>query len=337
MSGFPPFPPSGHTPPEAAHTMSGNLVELSPRTRARFFQATCLGKHSLPEVGLFTDESLAELLDRHPRDRIVALTMGDDPSKPYENQMAIHEGVPGTELLRAVKAGRLWLNVVGVQDSDTRYRELVARLYGELAAQCPGFVPEAPRAALLISSPNALVYYHVDGPPSLLWHVRGRKRVWVYPPLDESLVTRERLEDIFAGASHEYVPYRPDFDAQAEVIDLAPGDMACWPQNAPHRVQNLDVFNVSLSTEHTTAASRRRARVYCANRFLRRKLGAVETATDERGAGALLKAALHRACKALGLDDTRSKTHLPAMRIDPTAPLGCVPLADPPLPRGTLA
>ncbi len=307
--------------------MRGNLVDVPDAARSAMGRTTFVAKHRLPESDLFTDEALADLLDHHPREQVIALTMGSDIERPDENRRALHDGVKGAELLRAVKGGRLWLNVVQVQQADSCYRALVDSLYEELAGQCPGFVPESSTATLLISSPNALVYYHVDGPPSLLWHIRGRKRVWVYPPLAEEFVTKDTLEDIFAGARHEYVPYRPDFDARARVIDLEPGDMASWPQNAPHRVTNFGVFNVSLSTEHTTRESRRRARVYCANRFLRRTLRYAGWSTSERGSRPLVKYVFYRACKAAGFDDTGSKSHTPVMRIDADAPLGCVSVA----------
>jgi hypothetical protein len=313
--------------------MNGHLVQVPARERSRMGRTTLVAKHNLADSPLFTDDALVDLLNNHPRDRIVALTMGTDAGKFHENRLAIHDGVSGTELLRAVKRGRLWLNVTEVQSGHAGYRSVIDDLYAELATQCPGFVPQAPRGTLLISSPNALVYYHVDGPPSLLWHIRGRKRAWVYPALDETLIARHALEDIFAGARHEYVPYRADFDERAEVIDLEPGDMASWPQNAPHRVTNFDTFNVSLSTEHVTRESRRRARVYCANRFLRRKLGYDEGSTSERGVRTLLKYGFYRIAKAAGLDDTQTKKHAPAMRVDSSAPLGCVPLRVSPQPE----
>jgi hypothetical protein len=311
---------------EGRRAVRGRLVHVPARERSQMGRSTFVAKHNLADSELFTDEALVDLLDNHPRDRIVALTMGTDVGNPDENRRAIHDGVSGAELLRAVKRGRLWLNVTEVHRGHAPYRALIDELYRQLAEQCPGFVPKEARGTLLLSSPNALVYYHVDGPPSVLWHIRGRKRVWVYPALDEALVAREALEDIFAGARHEYVPYRADFDERAQVIDLEPGDMACWPQNAPHRVTNLDVLNVSLSTEHLTRESRGRARVYCANRFLRSRLGYGEGSTHEHGVRSLLKYVLYRAAKAAGLDETKTKEHTPAMRVDSSAPLGCVPL-----------
>ena len=62
--------------------------------------------------------------------------------------------------------------------------------------------------------------------------MRGRKRVWVYPAIDHHFLRRELLEDVFAGARHEFVPYVPALDSGAEVFDLEPGQWIAWPQNS---------------------------------------------------------------------------------------------------------
>jgi hypothetical protein len=234
--------------------------------------------------------------------------------------------VDGAGLLRAVREGRLWLNLTRVDLTEPRLRALVDRLYAELAAQLPGFAPESTQATLIISSPRALVYYHVDGPPTILWHLRGRKRVWTYPALDERLASRGALEGIFAGTLHEYLPYDNEFDTTAQVWDLEPGQWMAWPHNAPHRVTNLDSLNVSLSTEHYTAASRRRARVYQANRYLRMHWGLADPAPRERGLAAAAKVLVHGLARLAGADPRRLKQHAPSVRIDPAAPGTLLPL-----------
>jgi hypothetical protein len=179
---------------------------------------------------------------------------------------------------------------------------------------------------VLISSPQALVYYHADGPASVLWHVRGHKRVWVYPALHPYYMQRDLLEDIFAGVRHEYLPYRRSYDAGAEIHDLAPGQWIAWPQNAPHRVTNLDGVNVSLSTEHFTAASRRRCQLYMANRFLRTRLGLTGLSAREDGALAVAKTVLQRAARRLGLNPLQFRRHMPMLRVAAEAPGGILPL-----------
>ena len=73
----------------------------------------------------------------------------------------------GSELLRAVRRGRLWLNLTHVDKADARYRTLIDGLYAELATQLPGFRALASQGTLLISSPRAMVYFHLDGPASV--------------------------------------------------------------------------------------------------------------------------------------------------------------------------
>lgn len=303
------------------------VAGLFAGTRADFSAAPVVGHHALAGDALFTDAALIELLDHFPREHLYALSMGTDPARLDENRLALHDGVGGAKLLQAVRDGRLWLNVTRIDRADARYRALIDRLYQALAVAMPGFQPEASQGTLLISSPKALVYYHADGPASVLWHVRGRKRIWVYPALDERYLRRELLEDIIAGVRHEYVPYDPAYDAAAQVYDLEPGQWIAWPQNAPHRVTNLDSLNVSLATEYFTRASRRRSRVYIANRFFRTRLGWRNLSPREDGAGALAKTLVQRAARRLGLDPVRFKQHVPALRIVAGAPGGVVTLA----------
>jgi hypothetical protein len=308
-----------------------HAVGVPAADRARFGRAPVVGQHGLAGHELFTDAALIELLDRFPRERLFALNMGSDPARVEENRLARHDGVSGAELLRAVRNGRLWLNVTRVDRADPAYRRLIDGLYSELSAQLPDFSPDASQGTLLISSPRALVYYHADGPASVLWHIRGRKRVWVYPALDERYMKRELLEDIIAGVRHEYLPYEPAYDEAAQVYDLDPGQWLAWAQNAPHRVTNLDSVNVSLSTEYFTPASRRRSRLYVANRFFRTRLGSRRLSAREDGAGALAKAVTQRIARRLGLDPVRFKRHTAVLRVAPDAPDGVLALESPAL------
>lgn len=284
---------------------------------ADFGRRTVVGTHRLAEREAFSDAAPVEWLDRFPREHLYAYSMGTDPTRLEENLLARTDGLDGAALLRAVRDGRLWLNMTRFDRADARGRRLIDDLYAELRAQVPGFLPDACQGTLLISSPGALVYFHADAPASVLWHLRGRKRVWVYPALDHRFLRRELLEDIFAGVRHEYLPYEASFDAAAEVFDLEPGRWIAWPHNAPHRITNLEGINVSLSTEHFTPASRRRFRVYVANRFLRTRLGWSNPSVREDGAQAMAKVAVQRLARKLGLDRVPLRQYVPALCLLP--------------------
>jgi hypothetical protein len=124
---------------------------------------------------------------------------------------------------------------------------------------------------LLISSPDAIVYYHLDCPINMLWHLRGTKRVWAYP-LETGIVSDATIEGVLCGEKSEELEFRAEWDALATSYDLQPGEMVTWPQHTPHRVVNTGGLNVSLSTEHMTRRGARRNNVFLANRHFRKIL-----------------------------------------------------------------
>jgi hypothetical protein len=296
-------------------------VEVPPAMRTQWELGSTISLHNLADSPLFHDEAIIELLDRTPRENLFALHMGTDPELQSENRLAVHDGLSGAALFRAVQRGRMWLNVTRIDLFAHQYSELVALLYDQLRQQIPGFNPNVTTITLLVSSPCALVYYHADGPASLLWHVRGEKELWVYPR-EERFISQPDLEDIFAGAAHEYLPYKREFDSAAAHYTLTPGTLASWAPNSPHRVTNGSSFCVSLSTEHFTPEHRRKARVYKANRLLRRTLGLQRLNTRASGATSLTKQAVFSIAARAGLGRTTGKRHIPALRVDPEAPDG---------------
>lgn len=288
-----------------------------------------LGRHRLHEMDLFSDDALIDLLDRYPRNRLQAWTMGTDPLRRDEWQAVDTTDVPGKKLLEAVKHGRLWYNILRLDLFDPRYRDIVNGLYSEMAAASPGFTPLSAVGTLLLSSPNAMVYYHADGPPTTLFHVRGRKRIWIYP-FEERFVSQMLMEEIFGSAMDEEVPYSPEFDKDAAVYDLDPGDLVWWPLNAPHRIENMDSLNVSLSTRYHTEESERRKLVYNANRFLRKKCWFRNLAVRETGLRSSVKCFTYRVCRRAGMDKkVEGYSYMTNLRVDPNSPSGMAVMAEP--------
>jgi len=308
------------------------LVSWSKQECEAFGVRPLVAKHRLDELDLFSDAALTELLEKYPHDRLQAFTMGTDPLEWTAWQPVDTAGASGRELFAAVQRGRLWLNVLQVHRVDQRYGDVLERLYAGLSAQSPGFHPSTTTATLLISSPTAMVYYHTDAEPNLLWHIRGRKRIWIYPAQDRDLISQRLMEDIFAHVVDEEVPYRREFDQKAVAFDLRPGEVASWPQNAPHRVVNLEGVNVSLSTIHETEASDRRKLVYCANRLFHRTCHMPTRSTTETGILSQTKRLAYRALRRLDLVTSPSRrAYITNVRIDPGAPTGISPIAGVPV------
>jgi hypothetical protein len=308
------------------------LTTWAPTDLDRLASATVCASHRLHRLPMFSDEALSDALDRHPRSDLQVFTMGADPARP-EDWTPVEPGeASGADLLEAVRRGRLWLNVLRIDRSDPTFSDLQDRLFEEIGLHRADLEPGSPRSTLLVSSPAAQVYFHVDAGPNILWHVRGTKRVWVFPAHVETLVPRELLEDIFAGVRTENLPYRPAFDAAAEIHDLEPGAVIAWAQNSPHRVENTSAVNVSLSCEFATAGSRRREYTVLANRFLERRLHTPQLSEREFGLAAAAKRFTYRAVRKLRIERTRPHyEYVTDLRIDPTTPDGVSRVATPTL------
>lgn len=228
--------------------------------------------HRLHESPLFQRGALAALIERYPAsDYALVLTsrQGDGQRRWREGELG---GLSGEQVLDAIAAGSMWLNLREVHRHDAGLAELLKQAYAELSQAMPGFDPDALKMGILISSPKVQVHYHVDLPGQALWQIAGRKRVWVYPP-QAPYLTPQALEDIAYSGFEFKLPYEPQFDRHAVVLDLEPGQWLTWPLNSPHRIDNHDCLNISVTTEHWTPQNRRSQQVSLANAVLRHRFG----------------------------------------------------------------
>lgn len=276
--------------------------------------------HRLHESDLFSDAALARLIEKAPRSNYHVCTMsttGHDAGAWREGEIV---GLSGEEVLDCVRRGHLWINVQRLQEVDPAYGALLDRIFAEIEGRVPGLETFKRQMTFLISSPKAQVYYHCDVPGQTLWQLRGTKRVWVYPNR-EPFLKPVTMENIILGTQGEEAPYDPSFDAHATVIDLEPGRMLHWPLNAPHRIVNHDVVNVSMTTEYWTKPIRDSYAVHYANGILRRNLGIRTLGRDSRGFalyGKMGLAALHK----YGRRKKGKLTLEVDFRVDPSAERG---------------
>src|SRR5690242_17922764 len=127
-------------------------IEWPNQTFDAFGSSSVKARHDLDEREILTDAVLVDLLNRYPRNRLQAWTMGTDPLRREEWQPVDTSDVSGEDLLAAVKSGRLWYNVLRLDLFDRLYRDIIDRLYAEMAKACPGFKPLSVVGTLLLSS-----------------------------------------------------------------------------------------------------------------------------------------------------------------------------------------
>ena len=295
------------------------LQDWTPQQRRAYRREIVTFQNRLEETGLFSDEALARLLDRHPRGSLDVLTMGRDKTDRKSWAAGDYEGLSGAELIEAARRGRLWINVRHAMDEDAEYKRVFDRLLREFQAQTGGPKVLKAMGGILISSPNAQVFYHCDRTDTMLWHVRGEKTMYVWPAADpflteadyEALILKETLEDI---------PYDPRFDAHAVAVPMTPGSSVAWPLHGPHRVVNGNSLNVSVTIEYSTADCVMTNAVYFTHAVLRRRLGLHARSRSVPGALKPAYLAASRLLQPLAPRSNAFKAHGRKFDVDPSAP-----------------
>lgn len=281
--------------------------------------------HNLHQSPLFSDDALAALIERYPNGAYSLVNTGGHNEKQLWREGQIGT-VGGHKVIEAIGRGRMWLNLRRASSIDPDYQALLDQMMVEFKQHVPGFDPTWASLGILISSPGARVYYHADMPGQALAQIRGRKRVYVYPA-EPPYLTPEGLENI-ACYAHEFdLTYEPAFDAKATVYDAEPGQLFHWPLNAPHRVDNHDSLNVSITIEYLTPEIRRHQIVTAANGILRQKLGVTPKSRATQGPGYWSKAVLQAGVRRSGLLSRQQARKRPiTFALDLSAPGGIRPL-----------
>jgi hypothetical protein len=250
-------------------------------------------EHEMHKSAAFSMDDLAGLIESYPRGQYSLVKTGARGSSRVWREGDIGN-LSGHEVIEAISRGGLWLNMRDVGAVDSRYRKLVDRMFEEVAAKVPGFeIPKAHQESILISSPDAQVYYHADLPGQSLIQIAGRKRVYVYPNT-APFIRPEHLEDIALFNVEVDLPYKEWYEDYAKVLDIGPGQMLGWPMNAPHRVENLDTFSVSMTISYTNDEIRRSEILNLANGMLRHRFGYTPKSRSLRGPSFFAKAVIQK-------------------------------------------
>ena len=208
------------------------------------------------DAGEFTsDDALAAVLDGYPSDLIDINLYNFDAKGQVHLTAGTRGDLTGAQLLEAVRAGRLWVNLRKVEQYWPALWEAASDAFADISSAYSNLRAVKRSGQLIISSPKTRVPYHFDASGVVLFHMRGIKRMFVYPS-DEAHQPEWAMEDIVARRTTEELPYDLSFEDDADVFELHPGEALIWPFYAPHRVENVDGPCVSLSVDFQTWHSR---------------------------------------------------------------------------------
>lgn len=273
--------------------------------------------HTIESSGLFTDEALMALLDKHPHNMLDVCTMGEHTLYPNQFRTGDFRDCDSATLLQAVKDGKLWINVRRAMNLHPEYNELLERMYGALSEKT-GLAKMNANGGILISSPVAKVPYHCDKTHVVLWHVRGTKKVYIYP-MTQEFMSDESYERILTNTLIDDVPYKSEFDKSATILTLTGGEMAAWKLNQPHKVIN-ETFCVSVTTEFSTRKSGFKNSAMFAQSLQRKKLGGHPLWEDTAMPSKMVKSIFGKVIKKSGLYKAASNIDYVTFKVDKTVP-----------------
>ena len=121
-------------------------------------------EHEMHKSPAFSMDDLARLIENYPREHYSLVQTGTRGSSRMWREGDIGN-LSGRQVIEAISRGGLWLNMRDVGAVDGRYRKLVDQMFEEIHAKMPSFsIPKGHQENILISSPDAQVYYHADLP-----------------------------------------------------------------------------------------------------------------------------------------------------------------------------
>ena len=296
------------------------IADWKPQNAKKFSKENLMLHHRMNDSGLFTRQALAELIDKCKPTDYSLNTMGYDPENPQWREGVV-QNISGKDVIASIERGRMWMNIGAAAYVDKRYMQLLDDIFAEFESYVPGFKTFNRKLGILISSPLVQVYYHADIPGQSLWQLEGEKRLYVYPT-GEPYMSQRSLEGIIMGETLEEIPYSKEFDDSAVVYDLKADEMLHWPLNGPHRVENKDCLNISVTTEHFTNDIRKSYAVNYANGVLRRSFGMNDLSQSIDGAMVYPKAALALTWKKLKLDKGNKVKRMIDFTLDPESKNG---------------
>ena len=108
------------------------IPALDAEQRRDFGKTPLIYAHRLLDTGLFEDEALARQLERHPADLFDINVFHYDDNDQAMLQTGAKGRRGGDQLLKAVKAGRVWIQLRRIQDHDPELAEAMAATEAEL-------------------------------------------------------------------------------------------------------------------------------------------------------------------------------------------------------------
>ncbi len=257
-----------------------------------------------PALGL---DNLGRVLPALPKGQVFYSSGLLKPEDDFDRAHIQHRnGLSLEETIENIRGSDSYI-MVRSPETDPSFRQLFDDLSADVShsLQRRGLPPRLTdaRLYLFIASPNSLTPFHFDRYSTFLMQFRGSKQVFVFPPWDEDVISREHSEAFMAHAEGVRPPWKPELADRATGFAFAPGEAIHIPFVAGHYVKNgADDVSISMSIIYNSDETARQMRAMRLNHYLRKALRPVGLQPSRVGRSRLrdgAKAALWQAAARL--------------------------------------
>ncbi|WDI32710.1 cupin-like domain-containing protein [Hyphococcus flavus] len=238
----------------------------------RYPDQWCVLRHSLSGHQLFRIDQLTALAAALPVES-VEYNAGDLPISQDPTTTPMN-GLTPEETVRRIAENNSWMVLKNVEQQPS-YRQAMDHCLGAIE----GIVEKSSgamhkrEAFVFVSSPGSVTPFHMDPEHNILMQLEGSKTFRIYPNKSRDIVSDEQHEAFHIEGAHRNLPYREEFEKQAQAITLKPGDALYVPVKSPHWVAVNDAVSVSLSITWRSAASDNEGLLRRGNGWLRSRGG----------------------------------------------------------------
>ncbi len=250
------------------------MLELRPdQFRECFNKRHFVLSHNLAAEPLFDLPRLIELARATATDRPSDLYYDTGVTQINQRWGSSPAQLPVDETIRRIQEAGAFI-ILKRAEHDPAYADLLDRCISDILEVSGRELRRKMRrreVIIFITSPRRITTYHIDSETNFLLQVHGEKDISIFDKYDREVLPEEEIERFWTVDINAAV-YKPELQHHADVVRLVPGNGVHIPVNAPHWVQNGDNISVSVSINYHSYDSEY-AHLYCANYYLRRKLG----------------------------------------------------------------
>ena len=198
-------------------------------------------RHNLLGHPALTLENLARVIPALPSGKVSyskgLLKNGDDFEGTFSKRP---EDRSIEETIENIRTSDSYI-MVNSPEIDPSFVELRKQLISDVETlmrqRGVGDVALDPKLFLFIASPNSVTPFHIDRYSTILMQFRGSKKVCVFSPWDERVVSAANREAYVANRNTQ-LPWRAETDALSAKFDFSPGEALHIPFVAGHHVRN---------------------------------------------------------------------------------------------------